>query len=44
MIGMALRHWSGIMGFVAAQSVHPDCRVLVRIDGHWFFADECLAA
>lgn len=41
MIGRHLTHpQSGETGIVDATAEHPDGRVLVRINDHWFFADE----
>jgi len=41
MIGMYLTHIpSGITGVIDAQSVQPDGMAIVRINDHWFPADE----
>ncbi|MBN9333865.1 hypothetical protein [Devosia sp.] len=41
MIGQFLFHaQSGTRGAVDDQTVHPDGRVLVRINDRWLFADE----
>lgn len=43
MIGMTLYHpQSNITGKVDATSKHPDGKHIVRIDDHWFMADECV--
>lgn len=44
MIGQNLRHQSGVAGTVDAEVIHPDGRALVRINDHWFFADDMIVA
>lgn len=42
MVGETLIHsQANITGKVDATSFHPDGRVVVRIDDHWLFRDEC---
>lgn len=44
MIGRQVTHWSGEAGTIDATVTHPDDRVLVRINDHWFFADDVQVA
>lgn len=35
---------SGESGIIDATTTHPDGAVLVRLNDHWFFADDCVFA
>lgn len=42
MLGMILTHeLSGISGKVDSVSVDPEGKGMVRIEDHWFMAEEC---